>query len=198
MKETTKAMLRRAKEDHYGLLPWNDIFTGAGIDIGPGDDPILKPNVKLFDMKDGDANNIHEYFAPCQFDWVHSSQCLEHMRTPEAVYNWFKILRIGGHLVATVPSWEHYEGCIWPSRWNPDHKSTWSMWRKESGIKNNAPRHVYVPEFVENVCHAVGARKVAARFVDTNYDYNVGASRDQTYNFDDKVECFIEMVFQKN
>lgn len=187
MKETSKAMRRRWEEETF---PWKQIFTGNGIDVGVGDDPILGLYCTPFDKRDGDANRLSSYFPANHFDWLHSSQSLEHMLNPHlSIRDWIKVVKPGGHLICTVPSWELYEGMVWPSRWNSDHKSTFSLWQKGSPAKI----HVYVPEFLEEL----GLKVNLCRLVDTNYDYSVGTRIDQTFKFGNGVEAFIEFVIQK-
>ncbi|MDD2307942.1 MAG: hypothetical protein PHP53_24780, partial [Prolixibacteraceae bacterium] len=60
---------------------WSDlersIFSGKGIDIGCGPDPVTK-DVQHFDFEHGDANHITKYVRE-EFDFVYASHCLEHM-----------------------------------------------------------------------------------------------------------------------
>jgi predicted SAM-dependent methyltransferase len=188
--ESSKAMIRRlsGKEKPF----WENVFTGKGIDIGAGDDLISMDGVIGFDVEDGDANRLHEYFQEGSFDYIQASQCLEHMHEPvSALKSWLKVLKIGGYAVITIPSWELYEGMIWPSRYNPDHKSTFSMWQKGSP----APNHAKLPDWLyENFSdHKIEI----CRLVDTNYNYKIGTSIDQTFNKEDAVEAFIEFVVKK-
>jgi SAM-dependent methyltransferase len=78
------------------------ILRGKGIDIGAGADPVL-PGVRQFDREHGDANAISRHVAE-QFDFVFSAHCLEHMHDPrEAILEWWKLVRPGGHLFFIVP-----------------------------------------------------------------------------------------------
>lgn len=190
MNETSKAMRRRWQEDAAGKFPWKSIFTGKGIDIGCGPDIVKVPDVVGFDIEDGDANHLSTYFPEETFDFVHSSQSLEHMHDPRAtLHDWLKVVKTGGCIVCTIPSWELYEGMVWPSRYNGDHKATFSMSLRGSP----APLHFLVPEFLKEFPVEV----LLCRLVDTNYDYKVGTSRDQTYVESDNVEAFIEFVICK-
>jgi hypothetical protein len=65
------------------------------------------------------------------------------------------------------------------------------MWQKGSP----APHHVKLPEWLEENFpeHTV----CICRLVDKNYDYKIGTTQDQTYNFANRVEAFIEFVIQK-
>lgn len=192
MKETSKAMERRMGRNEGGEVDWKTVFTGSGIDIGPGDDPLAIDGVTLFDKEQGDANRLDEYFPSDHFNYLHASQSLEHMHDPlDALLRWIKVLKPGGWLVITVPDWCLYEGMIWPSRFNGDHKSSWSGYLRGSP----APIHVYVPDLLRLL------RDVASfkdwTLVDTNYNYSMGARADQTIRFEDRVEAFIEILIRK-
>ncbi len=68
-----------------------------------------------------------------QFDWVYSSHCLEHIADPwRAVARWWEVLRPGGYLLLVVPDEDLYEQGIWPSRFNPDHQSTFTIHKLQS------------------------------------------------------------------
>jgi SAM-dependent methyltransferase len=189
MKESSKAMERRFKSEKCSLF--SDIFQGEGIDIGAGDDLINFPDVRRFDMEDGDANHLDQYFPAESFDYIHASQCLEHMRDPKAALNsWLKVLRKGGYAVISIPSWELYEGMVWPSRFNPDHKSTWSLWQGGSP----APIHIKLPEWTG---YFYDCDLIYCDLIDTNYNYKIGTRVDQTYPYENRVEAFIEFVLRK-
>lgn len=187
MKETSKAMRRRWCEDADGIFPWRSVFVGKGLDVGCGDDKIPFDDCRGFDLLDGDANFLDKHFEKATFDYVHGSQVMEHLHDPDdAMLRWSKLVKSGGHIIITVPSWELYEGKVWPSRYNPDHKVTWSMKAKESP----APRHIYCPDW-----HPVGQR-LMCRELDVNYDHSVGTTIDQTLWESDAVEPWIEFVFK--
>jgi SAM-dependent methyltransferase len=188
MRETTKATKRRKQAGGV----WFEIFKGKGIDVGPGDDPLVWEGTSVvgFDVQHGDANRLSEYFPENHFDFLHASQCLEHMHDPtEAIKDWAKVVKPGGHLVITVPDFVLYEKYRFPSRFNPDHKSTWSI-----GVKGSwAPHHVNVTDWA--LYPPVG-QIVLARLVDDGYDYSLDQEVDQTLP-EDGAECFIEIVIQK-
>ena len=191
MNETSKAMRRRWCEHERGPILWRDMFRGRGIDIGCGPDKVPFDECVGFDEKDGDANKLEQFFEPASFDYIHSSQSLEHMHDPKVLWSWMKLLKPGGHAIVTVPSWELYEGMRWPSVYNPDHKSTWSMNLRGSPAKH----HVHVPTFVAS--QPGFATPILARQLDVNYDYKVGVTRDQTFAEDAGVEPWIEFVLRK-
>jgi len=191
MRETSKAMRRRWCEHELGLFPWRDLFVGKGIDVGCGDDPVALPGVATFDLANGDANFLSRYHPENSFDWLHASQCLEHMRDPKAaLLDWIKVVKPRGWIVITVPSWELYEHMTWPSRFNGDHRSTWSMF-----LKDSPATHILVPEFLQSLSDI--AETIMQRQLDANYDYKLPASVDQTWVEADGVEPFIEFVLKK-
>jgi SAM-dependent methyltransferase len=106
-------------------------LSGEGIDIGCGPDPI-KPDVKTFDIEDGDANHITK-FVNQTFDFVFSSHCLEHMMNPhDALHEWWKLVKPDGYLIFLVPDEDLYEQGIFPSRFNGDHKHTFTISKAQS------------------------------------------------------------------
>ena len=108
-----------------------DWFVGSGIDIGCGTDPI-KSDVKRFDVQDGDANVITRHVQQT-FDFVFSSHCLEHMHNPEAALSeWWHLVKPGGHLIFIVPDEDLYEQGVFPSRFNSDHKATFTISKRKS------------------------------------------------------------------
>jgi len=191
MNETSKAMRRRMIEDELGIFNWSQIISGKGIDVGCGPDKVWDDNCIAFDQEQGDANKISEYFSD-KFDYLHASQCLEHMHDPyAAMVEWLKIVKTGGHAIISIPDWTLYEGRVWPSRYNPDHKSTWSFTFDQSPSKH----HVNIYKFLTNLSHICYAKRVM--LIDNNYNYSVSASVDQTFEESNGVEAFIEMVLCK-
>lgn len=123
------------REASHSRLFWKDlersVLSGKGIDIGCGDDPV-NPDVKKFDKDDGDANEITKYVQET-FDFVFSSHCLEHMIDPRiALMEWWKLVKPGGYLFFIVPDEDLYEQGIFPSRFNPDHKATFTISKAQS------------------------------------------------------------------
>jgi SAM-dependent methyltransferase len=107
------------------------LLTGRGIDIGCGPDPV-SPDVRRFDVHDGDANDITRYVAET-FDFVYSSHCLEHMRdVPAALAGWWTLVKPNGVLWVIVPDEDLYEQGVFPSRFNSDHKATFTISKAKS------------------------------------------------------------------
>lgn len=136
MYECSKAVARRLNTAGFAT----HYFVGHGIDVGPGRDPLgklaplfpLVRSVTHFDRPDGDAQLLAKH-PDDRFDFLHSSHCLEHLRDPfEALPNWVRVVRPGGHLVVLVPDEDLYEQGVWPSTFNPDHKHTFTVCKAAS------------------------------------------------------------------
>jgi SAM-dependent methyltransferase len=134
--ESSKSIFHKIKDHRYATR-W---LKGHGIDVGAGADSIghyreffpLMTSCTPWDMPQGDAQLL-EGALDQSFDWVHSSHCLEHMRDPlEALNNWLRVLKPGGHLICLVPDEDLYEQGLWPSRFNTDHKHTFTIYKSSS------------------------------------------------------------------
>lgn len=176
-------------------------FEGYGLDIGAGPDP-LHPQMGFtrmldcepFDVQHGDANKIDELLQHESYDFVHASQCLEHMHDPvNALYRWLRLVKPGGYMVFSVPDWELYEGCRWPSLHNHDHKSAWGM-----GPLKQSQCAVQVPYFdiLRLLSMFEKVQVMLVQQVDTRFDYRqFGTTLDQTLSCN--AEAFIEVVLWK-
>ena len=135
---------------------------GRVLDIGAGADPVTADAV-AFDLAHGDANRITA-FAVESFDCVYSSHCLEHMHEPVATLaNWWSLVKPGGALFLIVPDEDLYEQGVFPSRFNGDHKSTFTIAKKRSW----SPRSFNVFD----LCTALpGARVESMCLNDIGYD----------------------------
>lgn len=124
--ESRKARARREREGYFAWL-----FVGQGIDIGCGDDPVTDDGLR-WDLPQGDAQDLVGVL-PESFDWVYSSHCLEHLPDPRrAVRRWWEVRRPGGRMLLIVPDEDLYEQGAWPSRFNPDHKWTFTIHKSAS------------------------------------------------------------------
>jgi len=145
----------------WGTLE-QSILSGRGIDIGCGADPVF-PHVKCFDLADGDANQISKYVHE-QFDFVYASHCLEHMHAPrQTVLDWWKLVAEGGHLFFIVPDEDLYEQGVFPSRFNPDHKATFTISKQRSW----SPVSINVLDLARSL---PGGELVSLVLQDTGYD----------------------------
>jgi SAM-dependent methyltransferase len=192
MQETSKALIRRLHDVRFA----NTYFVGSGIDIGSGDDPLTKYKqqfplltaVKEWDLEDGDAqfmNGVEDN----TYDFVHSSHCLEHTHDPyETFDNWLRICKPGGHIITTIPDEDIYEQGIFPSTFNPDHKTTWTISKSESW----SPVSINLLEFLYQYKDKIEVLKVEL----VNASYMYGMQRfDQTYHH--VSECAIEFIIRK-
>lgn len=134
MNETSKAMKRRYNDAFFQTKA----YVGRGIDVGCGRDPLsqyvgqfaLMTSCRGWDKLNGDAQKM-KGVAPESYDFLHSSHCLEHLNDPsEAMLSWSQVVKPGGHMILTVPDFDLYEGGVWPSRWNSDHKWKFTMSRR--------------------------------------------------------------------
>jgi len=139
---------------------------GAVLDIGAGMDLVCQW-ARGFDVEDGDANNIVNYFRSELFDTVHSSHSLEHMDNPAlAISGWWKLVKPGGFLIIVVPDEDLYEQGIWPSFFSHEHKSTFRL----GGDESWSP----VSFDLEQICKALpNAQVISAIKQSHGYDPNL-------------------------
>lgn len=136
MNECSKAVVRRMHDPAFATR----YFAGIGIDIGAGSDGLNRyaqffPRMrgcKTWDVGHGDAQLM--FGVPnANFDFVHSSHCLEHLRDPKkALDRWVEITAVGGHIICVVPDEDMYEQGVWPSTFNADHKHTFTIYKEKS------------------------------------------------------------------
>lgn len=124
MAETRKAHERRVKEnffEKYVKEPIIDIGVGR-IDTYDGADPLTE-DCDTWDKDNGNAE-LMQGVENEKYMTVYTSHLLEHLNSPiEAIKNWFRILKKGGHLIISVPHRDLYERKKeLPSNWNLDHK----------------------------------------------------------------------------
>ena len=134
-------------------------FLGHGVDIGGGPDPLEQyvecfsrmRSVRTWDLKDGDAQYM-ESVPDGKFDFVCSSHCLEHMVDVKIAFkNWIRVTKPGGFLVITIPDEDLYEQGFWPSRYNSDHKWTFTIGKKESWSPKSINLLEMLMEFADEV-----------------------------------------------
>lgn len=170
-------------------------FVGDGIDIGAGNDNInSKQNIfnkikscRLWDLKDGDATYL-KTLEDNSFDFIHSSHCLEHLEnTKLALENWIRVCKKGGYLIVTVPDEDLYEQGIWPSRYNYDHKHSFTIYKSSSWC----PKSVNVLNLLADLSHLAEIEKI--HLIYSGWEESK-KGRDQTLQ---GVECNIEFILKK-
>lgn len=162
MNETSKT-LERLKRDGY----FEKYLKGRGLDIGCGNDPL--PGAEPWDTPQGDAQYL-EGVLPHTYDFIYSSHCLEHMVDPYiALWNWWKVLKPGGHLVVVVPDEDLYEQGAWPSFWNGDHKHTFTPYKTTSWCKDS----VNLVDLVMCICEDEPGKLISLKIIDEGYDYSL-------------------------
>jgi SAM-dependent methyltransferase len=189
---TVISMQRRAHDSRFATR----YFAGSGIDVGGGPDslalyvelfPLIR-NVVIYDAPQGDAQKLANVDDD-SFDFLFSSHCLEHVRDPvEALGNWIRVIKPGGHLVVSFPDEDLYEQGVWPSTYNSDHKMTFTMCKKTSW----SPVSVNVFELLAYFCDKVKPLSVST--IDHAYRYRL-PRHDQTRT--PMSECAIEFVLKK-
>ncbi len=133
----TSISIQRRIADHRFATRY---FVGRGLDVGGGIDTLalfqeffpLASCISRYDLENGDAQLLKNVDDGA-FDFLYSSHCLEHMRDArEALANWLRVVKSGGHLVIQVPDEDLYEQGQWPSRYNSDHKLTFTICKPKS------------------------------------------------------------------
>jgi len=171
MRELSKSIARRRANPRF----LTDYFVGRGVDIGGKPDPLvlylelfpLMTDVRIWDLEDGDAQFM-ESVTDSFYDFVHSSHCLEHIVDPfVGIQNWFRILKVGGHLIITIPDEDLYEQGVWPSTYNLDHKWTFSINKKDSW----SPKSVNVFELISSLGDEAEVKKI--ELLDSGYRYSL-------------------------
>jgi len=192
MKECSKSISRRLTDANF----INRYFVGVGLDIGGKPDPLClyqqlfcqMRTVRTWDWEDGDA----QYLASVkdfEFDFVHSSHCLEHLVDPrEGIRNWLRVVRPGGYLVVTVPDEDLYEQGVFPSTFNRDHKWTFTIFKTRSWSERSLNLVDLVRELGE------GAELVRMEQLSSTYRFDL-PRYDQTLT--PVGECGIEIVIRR-
>ncbi len=191
---TSISLLRRVHDARFATR----YFKGFGLDVGGGIDslalfseffPLIR-NLIVYEREQGDGQLLSN-IPDNSFDFLYSSHCLEHLIDPSlALKNWLRVVRDGGHLVFQIPDEDLYEQGVWPSRFNTDHKHTFTI------AKSNSWSPVSI-----NVLDLVGLHRDSCRVLSiSQIDHGVrnqllGKGLDQT-RFP-MAECGIEVVLQK-
>jgi len=194
MHETSKSVMRRLHDSRFVTR----YFRGDGLDVGAGPDPLGNyrelfagmRNCRAWDLKDGDAQLL-QGVPDASLDFVHSSHCLEHLIDPaDALRNWLRVLKPGGHLVMLVPDEDLYEQGVFPSTFNADHKWTFTIAKKASW----SPRSVNLTDLLAQFTDTAAILKM--ELLDATFRFQVQGRFDQTLT--PIGECAIEVVMRKS
>ncbi len=176
MKESSKCReLRRSRGD-FDL--W---LHGDGIDVGSGSDPLQidSGTVREWDLPDGDGALL-QGVADCSLDFVYNSHCLEHLvDVPTALRNWARVLRPGGRMYVVIPDYLLYEKMTFPSRFNSDHKHTFTEDRRFSRERVGRSNHWVIEEHIAPILSVLGCPLILVRTEADGYDFSRGLD-DQT------------------
>lgn len=191
MFEQSKSAKRRFNDGNFH----SKYFIGKGIDIGAGPDCISNvkqafvgiTDVLNWDLSNGDGQYL-QGVPDNFFDFVHSSHSLEHMQKWDiALENWIRVCRSGGFVIITVPEEHMYEKNCWPSKFNPDHK-----WSFTLNSKSEMPNSVNVLDLAKCFNHKTTVEKIELVNQFYHKDHH---DKDQTRFLN--VECCIEIILKK-
>lgn len=162
--ETWKAHERRLREG------WYEKYAPAekpGIDIGSQYDA-LTHTFRRWDIAFGDGDAEYMEGIPDEsFFTVYASHILEHINNPkQALRNWWRILKPGGHLIIMVPHRDLYEKRkTLPSQWNGEHKWFWLPEESES------PCTISLKDLLNTVLS--DGKLVSLQVLNEGYDYSL-------------------------
>jgi len=111
---------------------WNAFIRGPNIiDIGyrGGTLDALPLHKCARGFETGDYDGLNLPFPDGWADAVHASHLVEHITPPEIyIQEWFRVLKIGGHMILFVPHCMLYERryTVPPSRFSPEHLAAYS------------------------------------------------------------------------
>jgi predicted SAM-dependent methyltransferase len=111
------------------------------------------------------------------------------MNSPEtALKNWLRIIKHDGYLIVTIPDEDLYEQQVWPSRYNYDHKFSFTILKNKSWCQKS----INVIDLLNKFKNEISIKKI--ELLDNFYLDNVG-NIDQTRYFSS--ECAIEFIIKK-
>jgi predicted SAM-dependent methyltransferase len=147
---------RKSYEDKIRTGFFEKYMSGKGLEIGGtgylnGVVPILDTATNIdIDYLGYDGKTLP--FPNESQDYIYSSHCLEHISDyNQALREWMRVLKVGGHMVISVPHQFLYEKRKnKPSRWNGDHKRFYTpaslLKEIEEAFKPNSYRVRYLAD----------------------------------------------------
>jgi len=165
----------------FGSHNFSRLALSPGIDIGYKGHMAGSPIAGFtgIDLDTPGYNGLNLPYADESLATVHTSHVLEHMQNPiNAIREWFRVLKVGGHLIIIVPHQFLYEKRYeLPSLWNADHKCFYTiaslLMQIEFALVPNHYRIVY------------------CRDNDSGYDYSIGPANHATGRYE------IELVLRR-
>lgn len=180
--ETNKAHLRRSFENFYYLYT-----KGNGLDIGykgslKDADPII--NSIGIDTDYPGYDGIILPFSDNSKDFVYNSHCLEHISNyKDTIKEWFRVIKIGGYLIITVPHQFLYEKKLnLPSRYNEDHKRFYTPASLLKEVEESLEPNTYRIEYLKDC--------------DQYFDYSIPP--EQHSNGEYQIELVIKKIEKPN
>ena len=157
-------------------------MSGKGLDIGYRG--YLKDTVPILDTATGiekeqlNPDGTLPFLSETQ-DYVYNSHVLEHIENyKQAIQEWYRVLKIGGHLVITVPHRDLYEKKLSkPSWYNGDHRRYYTPASLLREIEESLEPNSYRMKLLEDG--------------DVGYDYSIPPQKHCTG------QCEIVLVLQK-
>jgi SAM-dependent methyltransferase len=149
-------------------------FRGSRVNAAP-----IVPWAIGLDLDFPGYDGVHLPFEDRSQDTIFASHCLEHIEDyTGALSDWYRALKVGGHLIIMVPHQHLYERkAAPPSRFTGDHKRFYT------------PRSVLME--IDEALPLGGWRLRVLRDVDLDFDYSIGPEEHA------KGMCEIEVVIQK-
>jgi len=165
---TANGLARRLRDPAFHTR----YFVGHGIDVGAGPYGLSRfarlfarcERVTDWDRQDGDATDVGG-LPDDLYDFLFSSHCLEHLPDPLcALQNWVRVVKPGGHVIVLVPDEDMYEQHVWPSAFNAEHQTTFTLWKARSW----SPVSVNVLDLVRQLPQAelIKAERLEATFLE--------------------------------
>lgn len=158
--ESSKSYLNKINNGFF-----DKYMIGCGLDIGfagyiPNVQPILNSLGIDTNYPGYDGRTLP--FPDNSQDYVYSSHCLEHIADyKQAIQEWYRVVRVGGHIVTVVPHKYLYEKKQnLPSRWNEDHKRFYTpaslLQEFEQALEPNSYRVRLLEDGVTDFDYSIG------------------------------------------
>jgi predicted SAM-dependent methyltransferase len=189
---------KAAKRRYYDGAFHSRYFVGQGIDIGGKPDPLgqyagifaAMGQVRTWDIEDGDGQYL-ESIPDNHFDFLHASHSLEHMVDVEvALGNWARVVKPGGYLIITVPDEDMYEMGHWPSRFNSDHKWSFTIYKTASPM----PKSINVIDLVKKLGDVLEVERIQSH---RDFFREALREREIDQTLTPVAECAIEIIWRK-